>query len=138
MASGAYVVNTSLYVEISVVDKSGTEVSDIQTPSSSCGLAVEVINGSQIAKDAVVATEIPSAAPHLTFANNSSHSWKPKFSRLGWNSPVGSRGPLDAQQATADERIQIVKVEYNDTVSQAALSSWTPTNAPEVKVKLKV
>jgi hypothetical protein len=138
VASGSYVDNTTLYVEISVRDKSGAEVSDIMTPANSCGLAIEVTNGSQVAKDATVTTQIPSAAQHLTFiAASAQHEWREQFIRLGWNSPIGSRRNLDAQKATADERIQVVKVDYKDTGSQASLKTWVPSNPPEVKIKLK-
>ncbi len=137
MAIGSYVDNTSLYIEISVRDASAAEVSQITTPSSSHGLVVEVTNGSQICRDVTTICEIPSNAPHLSFsAKSTGHSWTEAFVRVGWNIPAGSRCPLDAKKAMADERLQLVKVEYKDT-GTSGLKTWTPANPPELQIKLK-
>jgi len=137
MASGTYVDNTSLYIEISVRDAAAAEVSQIATPSTSYGMVVEVTNGSQISRDVTTICEIPSRASHLSFSGKATgHTWTEAFVRVGWNIPAGSRCPLDAQKAITDERLQLVEVEYKDT-GTSGIKTWTPANPPQLQIKLK-
>jgi hypothetical protein len=138
MANGAYLTG-SLYLEISVRDQSGAEISQITAPSKANGLTIEITNGATFAQDVTVKTAIVrTGSNRLAFIGaNSSSQWDEQFTRVV--GAAGSRRSLDAKAGpvAVDERLQCLGADYKDSIlPSTAMQTWAPTAPLEVRIKL--